>query len=228
MNYPTASRPRLKPLPRAAVLFLLGSLLAGCSGLLSGPQPGTLLFRDDFSRTSSGWDRYRDASVESDYSAGAYQIVVNQPDRMAWSRPGLRFEDVIIEVDAMVTDGPDNNAIGLICRYQDPENFYFFLISSDGFAGIGQRLGGVERMFNDAAMLPADPILPGHAANHLRAECSGAQLTLSVNGVPVRQASDGSFPAGDVGLIAGSYDLPGTRVAFDNFAVRQAAPPAAP
>jgi hypothetical protein len=206
----------------------LAVLLAGCSGLLSAPQPGTLLFKDDFSRTSSGWDRYRDASVESDYSGDTYQIAVFEPDRIAWARPGLRFEDVVIEVDATAADGADNNALGLICRYQDPDNFYFFLISADGFAGIGRRLGGQEQMFNDAAMLPSEAILLGRSTNHLRAECSGTRLTLSINGLPVRQASDAAFTQGDVGLIAGTYDLPGTRVAFDNFAVRQAESPPAP
>jgi len=83
-------------------------------------------------------------------------------------------------------------------------------------------------MFNDAAMLPSDMILQGRSTNQLRAECSGTRLTLSINGVPVRQASDASFSEGDVGLLAGTYELPGTRVAFDNFAVRQAEPPPAP
>lgn len=213
---------------QAIAILGAAALLAACSGLLSPPQPGTLLFQDDFSRSSSGWDRYRDASVESDYIDGSYQIAVYEPDRIAWARPGLRFGDVVLEVDATVTDGPDNNALGLICRYQDPDNFYFFLVSADGFAGIGQRIGGEERIFNDAAMLPADSLLPGRATNHLRAECSGSLLTLSINGVPVRQASDAAFSEGDVGLIAGAYDVPGTRIAFDNFAVRQAGLPAAP
>ena len=210
------------------VITCLSSLLVGCSAVTSSPQPGTLLFRDDFSRPSSGWDRYRDANLESDYSAEAYQIAVLEPDRIAWARPGLRFGDAIIEVDATVTDGPDNNALGLICRYQDPDNFYFFLVSADGFAGIGQRRNGVQRMFNDAAMLPADSILLGRTTNHLRAECSGTRLTLSVNGVPLRQATDDAFAAGDAGLLAGTYDLPGTRISFDNFVVHQAAPPPAP
>jgi hypothetical protein len=217
------------PTPREAIAIAVSAaLVTACSGLLKPPQPGTLLFRDDFSRTSSGWDRYRDASVESDYFEDTYQITLHEPDRIAWARPGLTFGDVVLEVDVTVADGPDNNALGLICRYQDPDNFYYFLISSDGFAGIGQRIDGAQRMFNDAAMLPADSILLGRATNHLRAECSGSRLTLSINGVPVRQAIDGSFAGGDVGLIAGSYELPGTRVAFDNFTVRQAEPPATP
>jgi hypothetical protein len=206
----------------------LCALPVGCSAWTAPPHPGSLLFRDDFARPSSGWDRYRDASLESDYSADAYQIAVLEADRIAWARPGLHFADAIIEVDATVTNGPDNNAFGLICRYQDPDNFYFFLISADGFAGIGQRLAGNQRMFNDAAMLPADAVRLGRATNHLRAECSGTRLTLSVNGVPVRQATDSAFATGDVGLLAGTYDLPGTRVSFDNFVVHQAEPPPAP
>ncbi|MCJ7511863.1 MAG: hypothetical protein MUO23_02700 [Anaerolineales bacterium] len=205
----------------AVAIAVFAAMVGGCAGLLPSPQPGSILFQDDFSRASSGWDRYRDSSVESDYSADTYQIAVYEPERIAWSRPGLRFTDVVIDVDATVTDGPENNALGVICRYQDPQNFYFFLISADGFAGIGQRLDGVQTMFNDAAMLPADSIVHGQSTNHLRAECSGPRLTLSINGVPARQAAADAFESGDVGLLAGTYDLPGTRVSFDSFSVRQ-------
>jgi hypothetical protein len=211
-----------------AMAVLVFVATSGCVSMLGAPQPGSLLFQDDFSRASSGWDRYRDASVESNYQSGAYQIAVFEPNRIAWARPGLRFTDVVLDVDATVADGPDNNAFGLICRYQDPDNFYFFLVSADGYAGIGQRIGGVQMMFNDAAMLPAEAILLGRATNHLQAECRGNRLALSINGTPARQALADSLTGGDVGLLAGTYDVPGARLSFDNFGVRQPQAASAP
>ncbi len=56
-------------------------------------------------------------------------------------------------------------------------------------------------------------------SNHIRADCIGRRLRLSVNGQFVAEASAAEWQRGDVGLIAGSYALPGTEVLFDNFSV---------
>jgi len=40
-----------------------------------------------------------------------------------------------------------------------------------------------------------------------------------VNGVPVDARQDKAFKEGDVGLIAGTFDQPGVRIAFDDFKV---------
>jgi hypothetical protein len=207
-----------------ASLLPAALLAAGCAGLPITPAQGTVLFQDDFSRSSSGWDRYRDSDYATDYAGGTFQIAVFAPHRMAWALPGLSFGDVALEVEAFPQEGPTDNALGLICRYQDPDNFYFFLVSSDGYAGIGQRLNGEQRMFNDAAMLPAEAVQPGMQVNRLRAECVGPVLSLYINGTLSRQALSDTWSEGDVGLIAGTYDTPGVNVAFDNFAVRQPAP----
>ena len=42
-----------------------------------------------------------------------------------------------------------------------------------------------------------------------------------MNGQQLIQVQDAEFTAGDVGLIAGTYDVPGTDIRFDNFIVYQ-------
>ncbi len=42
-----------------------------------------------------------------------------------------------------------------------------------------------------------------------------------VNGTQVATATDSEWADGDVGLVAGTFDTPGTEVHFDNFVVRQ-------
>ena len=61
----------------------------------------------------------------------------------------------------------------------------------------------------------------GSASNHIRADCVGDTLTLYVNGMQLAQVKDARFPAGDVGLIAGTYATPGTDIRFDDFIVYQ-------
>jgi hypothetical protein len=196
-------------------------LLAGCSLIDPQIEPGQVLFQDDFSDSASGWDRYRDETYASNYVQAGYLIEIFQPDTDAWANPRLDLGDVRLEVDASKTDGPDDNLLGLLCRYQDPQNFYFFLISSDGYAGIGVYKEGRRRLLTGDTLMPTPHIVQGAATNHLRADCIGFRLSLYVNGVPVAEAQAAEWPTGDVGLIAGTYSVPGTTVLFDNFSVIQ-------
>jgi len=198
---------------------LAAGMLAGCAG--GGFLSGEVLYQDDFSRASSGWDRYDAAGSSADYLDGAYQVRIEAPSSLAWGTPSFNLRDVRLEVDSFAADGPLDNAFGLICRYEDPDNFLFFLISSDGYSGIGAIRDGVRTLMTGDAMLPSEAIVQGHSPNHLRADCVGPQLTFSVNGVVVNQALAEDMASGDVGLIVGSYAEPGVEIRFDNFAIIQ-------
>jgi hypothetical protein len=202
-----------------ALLVLPVLAAGGCGRLLAGDAEGDLLFQDDFSRSASGWDRYSDATYVSDYVEGTYQIAIHEAQTQAWSNPRLPLDDVRVEVDAASVSGPLDNAFGLICRYQDPDNYYFFLISADGYAGIGLVKGGRRVLLTGDAMLPEESILQGYRTNHLRADCDGFHLTFYVNGILAREAQAAEWPSGDVGLIAATYAEPEIDVRFDNFTV---------
>ena len=92
-------------------------------------------------------------------------------------------------------------------------------ISSDGFAVIGKVTGGETEYLSSEKMEPSDAIRQGAANNHIRADCIGDILTLYVNGQQVATATDSSFSSGDVGLIAGTFDISNTEINFDNFVV---------
>ena len=108
----------------------------------------------------------------------------------------------------------------MLCRYQDVKNFYFFIISSDGYYGIGKVHGGIQQLLEPPQMYHSNVILTGNAPNHIKAECNGSRLALVVNDVLIAEASDSTFKEGDVGLIVGSFDTPGVDIWFDNFMVR--------
>jgi hypothetical protein len=194
-------------------------LLASCGIFEMPSESGAVLFQDDFSRPISGWDRYEDEIYYSDYSEGVYRIAVFSPNTDAWANPRLDFGDIRINVDAFKNDGPDDNIFGIICRYQDPRNFYFFLISSDGYTGIGISKDGRRVLASGDSMLPSTAVNQGNAVNHIRAECIGYDLRLYVNDTLVAQAYAAEWQRGDVGLIAGTYAESGTDIYFDNFSV---------
>lgn len=182
----------------------------------------SVLFSDDFTHTNSGWDRFQDYAGVTDYSNVGYLIYIKAANMIKWANPSKTFQsDVRIEVDTTVSFGPENNAFGIICRYQDPDNFYYFYISSDGYAGIGRKQNGQHNIISsaDGKLIKIDGINTGTASNHLRADCVGSNLTMYVNGTQAVTTKDSAFTGGTVGLIARTYDTGGADILFNNFYV---------
>jgi len=210
--------------------LMIASLACSFGSILKGAAPGqpsNVLFKDDFSDTSSGWDSVNNADGVTDYTDGAYEIQVNTIGEKGngldmWANPGQDFSgDVRVEVDATKIGGPDNNDLGLICRYNktsDNYNYYYFLISSDGYVGIAKMVDSSSSIISGDQLVQSDTVKIGEL-NHIRADCVGSKLTLYVNGQEAASATDTTFTGGDVGLIAGTYDTPGTDIKFDNFVV---------
>jgi hypothetical protein len=200
--------------------FLIAITLTACGGK---DNQGNVLFSDDFSNTTSGWTQVLDSTeFKTGYKDGAYQIVVNKARSNAWGNPGaLAFTDVRVEVDATKGSGSDDNDFGIICRYQNPTNFYFAVVSSDGFYGIIKMNNGIYNLIGHEELQSSDRIKLGDETNHIRFDCIGSTLTLFVNDTQIDQQVDEQYTDGNVGLIAGTYDVSGTDISFDNFYVYQ-------
>jgi len=130
------------------------------------------------------------------------------------------LSDVRMEVDMGKLAGPDENRIGLICRYAGSD-YYFFMITSDGYYTIGKFTNGQMTQLGQSEMQYSENIHRGIAVNHLRGDCVGNTLTLYVNGFQIAQAQDSTLTSGDVGLMAGTFAQPGVDIIFDNFVVLQ-------
>jgi hypothetical protein len=215
---------------KSLILIVLPLFLMGCSSLplaaqlfKASPESTAvgILFQDDFSEKGSGWDRYISEIGSTDYDHEAYHIIVNEPITDLFANPYVSYKDTVIEVKAARISGPVDNSFGVICRYQDEENFYTALISSDGYAGIFEVNDGKYKLMGHDEMIPVPAILGGTAVNLIHFECVGTSLTLAVNNEPVDTQEDKSFESGDVGLIAGTFQEPGVHIAFDDFIVRQ-------
>lgn len=182
-------------------------------------QPG-LLFIDEFSERTSGWPvEYTDFTV-IDYYQDGYRISVNQVDSLTWSVVGPTLQNVRILVDAKLIGGEEDNYYGIICRYQDANNFYAGVISSDGFYTIMRRFLGGTLEFISSDKFEESVVINQHLdLNLLEFSCVGSQLTLTVNGQVLAQVEDSGIPSGDVGLIVGTISANSTDVLFDNFSL---------
>ncbi len=210
------------------IILLISSLIVvslACAltppAAVTTPLPsGSVLYQDDFSRNSSGWDRMQANEGIMDYDAGGYRILVNAQQTNFWTTPHQNFTDVRIEVDNGKLAGPDENRIGVVCRFNGSD-YYFFMISSDGYYGLGIFSAGKASLLGQAEMHYSENINMGLAVNHLRADCVGSTLTFYVNGFQVAQAQDSTLASGDVGILAGTFATPGVDIVFDNFVVLQ-------
>jgi len=178
-----------------------------------------ILYQDDFSSVSRGWISLRDEEGITDFDQGGYRIRVDREEFFFWANPGLTLSDVRIEVDATKIGGPDQNEFGVICRYKDEFNFYFFTITSDGYYGITKVIDDEYVLIGMENLREASVINQGNATNHIRVDCKGDTLRLFINGNLLAEVLDDTITSGDVGLIAGTYDDPGTDILFDNLMV---------
>lgn len=205
---------------RILLLVLALSVFACAAPAIALPaavQPsGATLFKDDFSAPTSGWDQMKSAEGTIGYDGGGYRILVNALQVNFWSTPHKDFADVQIEADAGKLAGPDENRIGLICRYT-VSDYYFFIISSDGYYGLGIFTKGQAALLGQSEMQFSGKINQGAAINHLRADCNGDTLTFFANGAQLAQVHDPTLTRGDFGVLAGAFSQPGVDVVFDNF-----------
>ena len=213
-----------KPHRSSLLLLLFVLLFSACAPTQPAPvlvtgDPGEVLFEDKFTTNVSGWRRLANEGGIMDYDSSGFRILVRQPNMNFWSTPEKNFGDARIEADVTTLNGPDENRMGVICRYQRGD-YYFFIISNDGYYAIGKFIGGQTLLLGQGSMAPTS-FIQKDALNHLRADCIGDTLTLFVNFNQVASAQDSDFKNGDVGVLAGSFNEPGVDVLFQNFVVIQ-------
>jgi hypothetical protein len=220
----------MRKVPLLLCALLAATLLVACglADLVGGSRPdpcdaGGALLYDDFSgEQECGWAVYNRGGAVVDISDGALRISTSQPGQIWWTNPGRNFNDVVITVQARQVSGPNDNAYGVICRYQNTENFYIFLISGDGFYAIGKYQSGGSRvtyLSGEGEYQFSEIINQGVATNQIRASCIGNELSLAVNGLPLATVTDPSFVTGDIGLGVSTLE-PGTAVVhFDEVRV---------
>jgi hypothetical protein len=202
----------LLSLVSALVLVTLACAFGGDSAIL---------YRDDFSNKNGNWAEDREQGI-TDYDQDGYRIQVLETNWYYWTTSGLDtdFSNVDITIDTTKLGGPDDNEFGVICRYVDENNFYYFTISSDGFYGITKIVNNEFELIGQENLLPSEEINQGDGSNNqIRAICNDNNLQLYANGTLLANVTDSDLTTGDIGLIAGTYEEPGTDILFDNLLV---------
>ena len=122
---------------------LLNNALADWHYVLPS-EPNSLLYVATFDAFNEDWAQYA-GRLSSQVVDGALRLNVGEPVAGPYSVASPHFGDFDVRVKATAIEGPENNGFGIVFREQDPNNFYTFLISSDGYYRVVRSLNGEEK-----------------------------------------------------------------------------------
>jgi len=193
---------------------------------VTGVTGANVIFQDDFSDPTSGWDVFSVDTSSGGYRDGAYVLSVIGGfnvggDANTSTQELSSLGDVRIEATAGPITGTRSAVYGLMCRAVSPTEHYYFLIQGDGTYFIGEASGDVATNL-DTGFSPA--IVGGAGPNRIAAECvdgrEGVTLRMTVNGVAVNTVID---PVDPLGPGATGFRVESrrafTEVAFDDYVV---------
>lgn len=226
------------------MLFLCGSIgafgtWAGLSGLFgqSSPTlpptlaptatkaaPAVLLFADDFSDPNSGWPTGQNETSEYGYQSNAYRIFAQGTNSIPWVSTDRVYDNLSLSVDARAISDSVSGYYGLLCRIQDDQSFYYFVISNGGGYSVGKYINGTFRSYLTEIWQPSAAIRQGALTNQLQMDCVGDSLRYYVNGILLTEITDTDFSSGYSGIVAASHNDQGFEALFDSFSIRRPNP----
>ena len=83
---------------------------------------------DDFSSDALGWTVYQDDVTITKYEEEAFSIQVTQQNTFDWVYLPVDFIPYEINFDVRSFDGPQDGTFGVLCQYQDVDNYYYIEI----------------------------------------------------------------------------------------------------
>lgn len=213
-------------------------------------EAGKVAYVATFDNLTDDWNLYQgrlNAAIENSMLRLEADEIKTKPfsvSRQYWA-------DVDFSVQASPVDGPINNGYGVIFRLQtkgnvspDDDDFYLFLVSSDGYYQVVRSLNGKQKELSN--WIPSPLVNQGlGVTNFLRVVAVGAQFQFFINGqrvqlcVPddpngvstyderaggckgsmVATLRDSAIPNGQIGVVIQTFDESGVIVNFDNVMV---------
>ncbi len=181
------------------------------------PTPEGQLLMDDFRDPFAGF------GIKADEDGGvAYEnehlLFTSRRNGVFWFSLSERLNvaDVQVTVDATFVEGITNVEMGVICRWQDVDNFVALTVNPSGSVMLWQRLAGTITTLAEG---DAAAFTPGTMVE-LQVICQGENVQLGQNGVVLLAAATTILTPGDVALLTRQRAEGELTVTFDNIVVR--------
>jgi hypothetical protein len=187
------------------------------------PVDWVLKVEDDFSDPAKlNIPTIRMDQMTAKYYQNSYQMYVALSDQMGFVSKDVGFANQRIEVDTKLVAGNKLNMYGVLCRFFDKKNYYYFGISNGGGYSFGKVVNGKNSSFLPDSYMPSDSInRDTESPNHIKAICNGATLFFYVNGTLIASAADTDLTTGTrFGFMAdGGNSQEGTNIYFNNLKI---------
>jgi TolB protein len=181
------------------------------------PEGFILVYEDDFSNISSGWDDAFDRYTIKQYGNNRYYIEVTTSNLVAWGLANRDIGNFRLQVDATQESGPNNNGYGVLFRFQDRDNYYRFDISGEGFYLLSKFYQGEWTTLVPWTASPA--ISVGQSTNVLAVEAIGPRIRIFANDTLLAEATDDTLTHGNFGFFANTFTESNLVVSFDDIKV---------
>lgn len=182
-------------------------------------KSGEVLQEVDFTRRTLNWEEVNNVYELKRSSDQGYFMSVFPKNGRSISTSSLVFSDTKFSVEAKKVTGSDETSYGLVCRYQDKQNFYGFSVSTDGYAGIYRVEDGKTSLLSGENYLYTELIEMHDGVNMIVAICQNESLRLEINGVEVLRATDDRFQIGEVGFFLETAQEGNASALFNHFIV---------
>ena len=193
-----------------------------CNLSTSNIKRGEILLVDDFSESDRGWEIWsKDGESAVSKVGDKLTMILQIPHTDIITTNHITYPNIEMTVDVAKDHGSTDNLIGFVCRHQDDQNYYGFLISSDGYYGIIKMKQGKSQLLSADNLQYSEVINQANEPNHLIAICDKEKLSFFVNSEELISVIDRDLTFGGNGLLIGSFEEPNDLVvSFDNFLLR--------
>jgi hypothetical protein len=187
------------------------------------PGGGELLFEEPFNAAGT-WGVEDTETHAIAVADGALRITIKAADWRAFALSS-RLADFYLEVTATAADCGGEDSYGVLYRYVDADNFYYF--------GLGCGARYRARHYQDGEWkelinwTQADVVASGEGENGERVlglRAVGERFYFFANGQFLAEAADSALADGRLALLANSSPEAGLSVAFDDLRVYAPAP----
>jgi hypothetical protein len=164
------------------------------------PYPELALWADHFEDPGSGWFTGLNDVSQIRYAGGELEFQILETDAFDFSRAGQEFRDFALEIEVIEYTASETGSFGVVFRVQDLDNFYDFLITSNGLFLVERIFDGVATDLVSATQTEFLNLGTGES-NRLKLIAVGDVLAFFVNDEFLIAVEDDKIPAGDIALV---------------------------
>jgi hypothetical protein len=215
-------------------------------------EAGKVAYLATFDAFPEDWNLAQGRLKSDILPEGVLRMDVGGVNSLPFAEAHPFFADFDARVQATPVGGPLNNGYGMIFRLQnkrnaspDDDDFYLFMVSSDGYYQVVRSVNGNSRELS--TWVPSPAVVQGVGVmNTLRVVAKGAHFRFFVNGQAVQlclpdeptarstynertgeclggkmvdELVDDSIANGQIGVAAQTFDEMGVVVDFDNLVI---------